>query len=189
MYTLRRGEDGRLHGPLNKKVYGTFGSRRSALQWARAQATRRGFPPGTAKTVQIVVDGETCLGQRLRRLFRGATLTLDVRHARLRADTPSAKPDGSATADGYLQLDPAHGDAFSASNGITVTITATGGGTQSATWAPEACSTTASGVISCADRQQGATAHFSPAAGAGTGTKYRIRVQLSHWMMLSLRRA
>jgi hypothetical protein len=81
MYTLRRGEDGRLHGPLNKKVYGTFGSRRSAIEWARTQATRRGFPPGTAKTVQIVVDGETCLGQRLRRLFRGATLTLDVRHA------------------------------------------------------------------------------------------------------------
>src|SRR5512135_964532 len=31
MYTLRRGEDGRLHGPINKKVFGTFGSRRSAL--------------------------------------------------------------------------------------------------------------------------------------------------------------
>jgi hypothetical protein len=81
MYTLRRGEDGRLHGPINKKVFGTFGSRKSALEWARAQATRRGFPPGTAKTVQIVVDGETCLERRLRRLFRGATLTLDVRHA------------------------------------------------------------------------------------------------------------
>jgi len=81
IYTLRRGEDGRLHGPINKKVFGTFGSRKSALQWARAQATRRGFPPGTAKTVQILVDGETCLEQRLRRLFRGAILTLDVRHA------------------------------------------------------------------------------------------------------------
>jgi len=81
MYTLRRGDDGRLHGPVNKKVFGTFGSRRSALDWARVQATRRGFPPGTDKTVQIVIDGETCLEQRLRRLFRGATLTLDVRHA------------------------------------------------------------------------------------------------------------
>jgi hypothetical protein len=81
MDTLRRGEDGRLHGPINKKVFGTFGSRRSALEWARAQATRRGFPPGTAKTVQIVVDGETCLERRLRRLFRGAILTLDIRHA------------------------------------------------------------------------------------------------------------
>ncbi len=49
-----------------------------------AQATRRGFPPGTAKTVQVVVDGETCLEQRLRRLFRGAILTLDIRHAQER---------------------------------------------------------------------------------------------------------
>lgn len=81
LYTLRRGEDGRLHGPVNKKVFGTFGSRKSALDWARAQATRRGFPPGTDKTVQIVIDGEACLEQRLRRLFRGATLTLDIRHA------------------------------------------------------------------------------------------------------------
>ena len=84
MYTLRQGEDGRLHGPLNKKVFGTFGTRESALAWARAQATRRGFPPGTAKVVQIVIDGETCLEQRLRRLFRGATLTLDIRHAQER---------------------------------------------------------------------------------------------------------
>jgi hypothetical protein len=81
MYTLRRGADGRLHGPCHKKVFGTFGSRQSAIQWARAQATRRGFPPGTDKTVQIVIDGEICLEQRLRRLFPKAILTLDVRHA------------------------------------------------------------------------------------------------------------
>ncbi|MBV8384949.1 MAG: hypothetical protein JOZ63_20350 [Planctomycetaceae bacterium] len=81
MYTLRRGEDGRLHGPLHKKVFGTFGSRKSALEWARTQATRRGFPRATDKTVQIVIDGEICLEQRLRRLFPKAILTLDVRHA------------------------------------------------------------------------------------------------------------
>jgi hypothetical protein len=81
MYTLRRGEDGRLHGPCNKKVFGTFGSRKSAMEWARTQATRRGFPPETDKTVQIVIDGEICLEQRLRRLFPNAILTLDVRHA------------------------------------------------------------------------------------------------------------
>src|SRR3954447_22732168 len=81
MYTLRRGGEGRLHGPINKKVFGTVGSRKSAREWARAQAPRRGFPPGTTKTVQIVIDGETCLEQRLRQLFRDATLTLDVRHA------------------------------------------------------------------------------------------------------------
>jgi hypothetical protein len=81
MYTLRRGGDGRLHGPCNKKVFGTFSSRKRALEWARTQATRRGFPRDTDKTVQIVIDGEVCLAQRLRRLFPKAILTLDVRHA------------------------------------------------------------------------------------------------------------
>lgn len=81
MYTLKRGQDGRLHGPINKKVYGTFSSRQVALQWARDQATRRGFPPDTTKTVQIVLDGELCLEQRMQQLFPQATLTLDIRHA------------------------------------------------------------------------------------------------------------
>jgi hypothetical protein len=81
MYTLRRGADGRLHGPCNKKVYGTFGTRHAAMKWARDQATRRGFPPGTDKIIQIVIDGEKCLEQQLRQLFRGAILTLDIRHA------------------------------------------------------------------------------------------------------------
>jgi hypothetical protein len=81
IYTLRRGDDGRWHGPCNKKVYGTFGTRKAALNWARDQATRRGFPPQTDKTVQIVFDGEKCLEQRCRRLFPGAILTLDIRHA------------------------------------------------------------------------------------------------------------
>ena len=62
-------------------MFGTFGARRSALEWARAQATRRGFPPATDKVVQIVFDGETCLEQGCRELFRGAILTLDIRHA------------------------------------------------------------------------------------------------------------
>ena len=81
MYTLRRGEDGRLHGPCNKKVYGTFGARRTAWLWARNQATRRGFPVGTDKTVQVVIDGEICLERQVRELFPGAIVTLDVRHA------------------------------------------------------------------------------------------------------------
>jgi hypothetical protein len=81
LYTLRRGDDGRLHGPINKKVFGTFSSRRKALEWAREQATRRGFPPETTKTVQVVFDGEECLEKRMRQLFPQALLTLDIRHA------------------------------------------------------------------------------------------------------------
>ena len=84
MYTLKRGEDGHLHGPINQKVFGSFSSRKKALQWAREQATRRGFGPDTDKEVQLVVDGELCLEQQLRELFPKAVLTLDIRHAQER---------------------------------------------------------------------------------------------------------
>jgi hypothetical protein len=105
MYTLRRGADGRLHGPCNKKVFGTFGSRRSAVQWARTQATRRGFPPETDKTVQIVIDGEICLEQRLRQSFRKAILTLDVRHAQEKLWEVGRLfyPEGSAELSGWVE--------------------------------------------------------------------------------------
>src|SRR5271157_750843 len=57
MYTLKRGDDGKLHGPINKKIWATFGGRKAAALWAREEATRRGFGPDTTKTVQIVLDG------------------------------------------------------------------------------------------------------------------------------------
>jgi hypothetical protein len=84
MYTLRRGEDGKLHGPVNKRLWGTFHSRRAALEWARREATRRGFPPDTDKVVQIVIDGERCLRNGLQELFPNAIFTLDLCHAQER---------------------------------------------------------------------------------------------------------
>ena len=80
MYTLKRGDDGKLHGPINKKVWASFMSRKTAAKWARAEATRRGFPPDTTKTVQLVMDGAKGLRENLARLFPGAILTLDVCH-------------------------------------------------------------------------------------------------------------
>ena len=41
MYTLRRGDDGKLHGPLNKRIWASFGGRKAAAKGARAEATRR----------------------------------------------------------------------------------------------------------------------------------------------------
>ncbi len=58
MYTLRRGPDDKLHGPINKKSWATFGGREAAAAWARQEATKRGFGPDTTQTVQIVVDGD-----------------------------------------------------------------------------------------------------------------------------------
>jgi hypothetical protein len=80
MYTLRRDADGRLHGPLNKKVWGTYAGRKAASLWARAQATKRGFPPDTTKQVEIVLDGVKSLYQGLVKLFPQAWFTLDIRH-------------------------------------------------------------------------------------------------------------
>jgi hypothetical protein len=80
MYTLKRGGDGLLHGPINKKSYATFRGRKAAANWARAEATRRGFGPDTTKTVQIVTDGALGLKSNLERLFPKAIFTLDVCH-------------------------------------------------------------------------------------------------------------
>lgn len=80
IYTLKIGSDGKLHGPFNKQVWASFRSRRAMLEWARRQATKRGFPPGTDKRVHIVVDGEKCLRDGLSELFPEATFALDIRH-------------------------------------------------------------------------------------------------------------
>ena len=80
MYTLKGGEDGRLHGPINKQVWGSYAPRKVMLAWARRQATTRGFPPQTDKRIPIVIDGEICLYEGLSRLFPGATFALDIRH-------------------------------------------------------------------------------------------------------------
>jgi hypothetical protein len=80
MYTLRRGEDGTLQGPINKKVGASFAGRKAAAAWARAEASKRGFGPETTKTVQIVIDGAKGLKQNLEPLFPKAILTLDVCH-------------------------------------------------------------------------------------------------------------
>jgi hypothetical protein len=80
MYTLRRGEDGLLHGPINKKQYATFAGVKAAAAWARAEATKRGFGPDTTKTVQILMDGAPKLQKALHRQFPQAIFTLDVWH-------------------------------------------------------------------------------------------------------------
>jgi len=80
LYTLRRGADSKLHGPVNKKLYATFAGRKAAALWARAEATKRGFGPDTTKTVQIVLDGAKGLKHTLEPLFPKAIFTLDVCH-------------------------------------------------------------------------------------------------------------
>ena len=80
IYTLKRGPDGLLHGPINKVVWASYAPRKVMLAWARRHATKRGFPPGTNKRIHIAVDGEKCLKDGLSKLFPDASFVLDIRH-------------------------------------------------------------------------------------------------------------
>lgn len=80
MYTLHRTRAGNLNGPLNKRVYGSFACKRHAVEIARREATKRGFPPGTRKQVQVLTDGDESLDLYTRELFPDAIHTVDIIH-------------------------------------------------------------------------------------------------------------
>jgi len=81
MYTLRRQPKGDLLlGPINKRYYASFASKRHAVQFARREATKRGFPPDTTRVVQVVTDGDNDLARYIAESFPGATHTIDVMH-------------------------------------------------------------------------------------------------------------
>lgn len=84
MYTLRR-EGGLLLGPLNRRVYASFGPKKHAFEYARREAERRGFGPGTERTVQLLTDGDPDLHRNVDEYFGVAefpnrVVTVDVVH-------------------------------------------------------------------------------------------------------------
>jgi hypothetical protein len=79
MYTLRR-EGGLLLGPINKRYYASFAGKRHVFEYARQEATRRGFPPGTKRDIQIVTDGDEHLAHYCAEYFPGARHTIDIAH-------------------------------------------------------------------------------------------------------------
>lgn len=84
MYTLKRtiNDDGELYlkGPLNKKVYATFESKRHAFLFARKEADKRGFRKDSGKDVQIVTDGDDDFARYVEELFPEAEHTIDIIH-------------------------------------------------------------------------------------------------------------
>jgi hypothetical protein len=80
MYTLLKGKDGKLHGPINKKIWASYESREDVMEWTKEQAERRGFGSDSGKQVHIALDGELCLQQRLQGHFPDASFVLDIRH-------------------------------------------------------------------------------------------------------------
>jgi hypothetical protein len=80
MYTLRRGADGTLEGPINKKVYASYAPKRHAFAIARREADKRGFTNDSNKLVQIVMDGDNDLDRCAQEFFPEAILTIDIFH-------------------------------------------------------------------------------------------------------------
>jgi hypothetical protein len=84
MYTLKR-EDGLLLGPLNRRVYASFGPKKHAFEYARREAERRGFAPRTDRTVQLLTDGDPDLHRCVDAYFSAAdfpnrVVTVDIVH-------------------------------------------------------------------------------------------------------------
>jgi hypothetical protein len=84
MYTLEQ-EGDLLLGPLNRTVYASFGPKRHAFEYARQEAARRGFGPGTDKTIQLLTDGDPDLHRLVDEYFGveefpSRVVTVDVVH-------------------------------------------------------------------------------------------------------------
>lgn len=77
LYTLRRGADGLLDGPIGKRVYGTFKSHEALFQWLRKEADKRGY--GIKKTL-FIADGSEHIWRCQQQYFPKAEVCLDWYH-------------------------------------------------------------------------------------------------------------
>jgi hypothetical protein len=106
MYTLRKQRGGKLLlGPVNKRFYASFAPKRHAVEIARREATKRGFPPGSARTVQVLTDGDNDLALYIAELFPDALHTIDVIHVieKLWDAGSSVHREGSAECHAWVQ--------------------------------------------------------------------------------------
>jgi hypothetical protein len=80
MYTLRRKGTRRLEGPINRRHYVTFASKRRAFEVARREADKRGFGPGSGRVVQLVTEGDDDLARLGAEYLPHAEHTVDAFH-------------------------------------------------------------------------------------------------------------
>lgn len=76
IYTLKRTEDG-WEGPVNKRVYATFGGHEALFVWLLAEAKKRGY--GRKRTI-FLADGADAIWRRQQRFFPKAEACLDWCH-------------------------------------------------------------------------------------------------------------
>ncbi len=77
VYTLHRLPDGSVEGPLNRRIFATFGSRADLVRQVKKDAVLRGY--GTKRAI-FLADGATTLWDIWRKHFGEATPCLDWFH-------------------------------------------------------------------------------------------------------------
>jgi len=80
MFTLRRGEDGERHGPINVWRYASFAPKRHAFAVAQRETNKRGFGPESGKLVQLLTDGDNDLAYYAKEFLPHALHSIDVMH-------------------------------------------------------------------------------------------------------------
>ena len=80
IYTLRRRGTRRLEGPVNRRHYASFGTKRHAFAIARREATKRGFGPDSGRLVQLVTDGDNDYADLATEYLPGVLHTIDCYH-------------------------------------------------------------------------------------------------------------
>ena len=80
MYTLRRCGTRRLEGPINRRHYASFGSKRHAFEVARREADKRGFTADSGRLVQVITDGDNDYATLAADYFPEAIHTVDCYH-------------------------------------------------------------------------------------------------------------
>lgn len=80
MYTLRKGKDGKRHGPINVWRYASFAPKRHAFAVAQREAKKRGFGPDSGKLVQLLTDGDNDLAYYAKEFLPHALHAIDVMH-------------------------------------------------------------------------------------------------------------
>lgn len=81
IYTLKRDADGKLEGPINKRVYATFKNYRTLFKWLRDEANKRGYGTKKFSKVLFLADGARVLWDLKKEFFPEAQECLDWFHA------------------------------------------------------------------------------------------------------------
>lgn len=81
IYTLKRDANGKLEGPINKRVYATFKSYRALFEWLRDEANKRGYGTEKFTKVLFLADGAHVLWDLKKEFFPEAEECLDWFHA------------------------------------------------------------------------------------------------------------